>query len=200
MKKVNTIIYSIISSSILTFPVLSNAEALNSIEKNIENIELVSLNDTYNVSDKNTFIKNEYLLIKVNKEIDKNSKDIIGINIKTKYEDEEGVDEGGFKEKNKINKFIKEDFLYKNGLKIPQGILITNYDYIKNIHNDYEIKNLDKGNAILINIGQTLNPKEDKNINDTKYTFGLTTIHMKYDISFNKYNKKGNIEYKNYIL
>lgn len=200
MKKVNTIIYSIISSSILTFPVLSNAEALNSIEKNIENIELVSLNDTYNVSDKNTFIKNEYLLIKVNKEIDKNSKDIIGINIKTKYEDEEGVDEGGFKEKNKINKFIKEDFLYKNGLKIPQGILITNYDYIKNIHNDYEIKNLDKGNAILINIGQTLNPKEGKNINDTKYTFGLTTIHMKYDISFNKYNKKGNIEYKNYIL
>lgn len=203
MKKIKILTYSVISS-MLIFPTLSNANPINvkknDIESKIENIDLISLNDTYNEKDSNSFIKNEYLLIKLNKEVDKKSKDIIDINIKTKYEDEEGIDEGGFKEKNKISNLIKEDYLYKNGFKIPQGILITNYEYIKNIHNDYEIKNLEKGNSILINIGQTLNPKEGKDINDTKYTFGLTTIQMKYSISFNKFNKKGNIEYINYIL
>lgn len=200
MKKIMTVI----GASIIAFPLISNAKSLdtesNTNTNKIENVEFVSLNDTYNEKDNNTYIQNEYMLIKLDKEINKKSSDTISLNIKTKYEDEGGVDEGGFKEKNKISKFIKEDFIYKNGNKIPQGILITNYEYTKNIHNDYEIKNLDNGNAILINIGQSLKEKEGKNINDTKYTFGLTNIQMKYNVSFNNNNKKGNITYKNYIL
>lgn len=200
MKKTMTAI----ALSIMAFPLFSNAKNFvpeNATNANkIEKIEFISLNDTYNEKDNNTYIQNEYMLVKLDKEINKNSSDIISLDIKTKYEDEGGVDEGGFKEKNKISKFIKEDFLYKNGAKIPQGILITNYEYIKGVHNDYEIKNLDSGNAILINIGQSLKEKSGKSINDTKYTFGLTNIQMKYNVSFNNYNKKGNITYKNYIL